>query len=112
MPSVDEVERVSYIYFYIVYNFYFYTSLKRIKLLFLNLRIFYFFDLKRDGRRFFQQSVGVPLARIAPVVPSVAMQQNSRQFVKVGFYISKSLVIYHKYVISLSSHMFSDIYCF
>uniref|UniRef100_A0A8R1XZ25 Uncharacterized protein n=1 Tax=Onchocerca volvulus TaxID=6282 RepID=A0A8R1XZ25_ONCVO len=37
---------------------------------------------RRDGRRFFQQSVGVPLARIAPVVPSVAMQQNSRQFVK------------------------------
>ncbi|KAM3726204.1 DNA ligase [Dirofilaria immitis] len=37
---------------------------------------------RRDGRRFFQQSVGVPIARIAPVVPSVALQQNSRQFVK------------------------------
>ncbi|CAG9534167.1 unnamed protein product [Cercopithifilaria johnstoni] len=37
---------------------------------------------RRDGRRFFQQSVSVPIARIAPVVPSVALQQNSRQFVK------------------------------
>ncbi|VDO26537.1 unnamed protein product [Onchocerca flexuosa] len=37
---------------------------------------------RRDSRRFFQQSVGVPIARIAPVVPSVAVQQNSRQFVK------------------------------
>ncbi|EJW79532.1 hypothetical protein WUBG_09560 [Wuchereria bancrofti] len=37
---------------------------------------------RRDGRRFFQQSINVPIARISPVVPSVALQQNSRQFMK------------------------------
>uniref|UniRef100_A0A915PQW3 DUF4005 domain-containing protein n=1 Tax=Setaria digitata TaxID=48799 RepID=A0A915PQW3_9BILA len=37
---------------------------------------------RRDNRRFFQQSVGLPIARIAPVLPSAALQQNSRHFVK------------------------------
>ncbi|VDN89880.1 unnamed protein product [Brugia pahangi] len=37
---------------------------------------------RRDGRRFFQQSINVPIARITPVVPSIALQQNSRQFMK------------------------------